>query len=94
MKTVNFRTVVTRTSDSNVQNKTLSAYPNPATSGKTITLETSTTGKASLIDIKGINRSQFNLKIGANMVTLPPLIPGIYFISMEDGLITKLVIKE
>lgn len=86
--------IISIDTDAKGRNKTLTAYPNPTASGKTITLETSTAGKANLIDIKGMSRGQFNLKTGANTVTLPQLTPGIYFISMGDGQVSKLVIRE
>jgi hypothetical protein len=84
--------IINVTQDAKNLNRALSAYPNPAIAGKQITVESSSAGTATLIDIKGISKTTFKLNQGSNLITLPLLSPGIYFISHSDAQVVRIVV--
>lgn len=69
------------------KNYITNVYPNPVQAGSKLTIESTTNGSATLVDIMGRKQNTFDIKKGTNLIELNDIQKGIYFLQLQESTI-------
>lgn len=73
--------------DELIADQGIAIYPNPAST--TLNIEIEKASKIAIVDILGQVKSYHNIETGVNTIDVDHLVPGVYFIQIENGKTVK-----